>query len=286
MKIITDRDTDIVFFSKYLCKFGIWRHIHKTLLELKVKHAILPFTKDLWMRDYMPIQITEDRLIQYAYNPDYLQNDKKFITDPSLCCEFIHQTPIKTNIILDGGNVIKCSNAIIMTDKIFKENPDYKRIELINELENLFQMEIILIPWDKEERFGHADGMVRCVSDNMILINNYYNFDKPFRRELLKALAPRFEIQELHYDVKHLSEYSWAYINFLMVGNIILIPELGVEEDLQAYSQLEEIYHARLMQINVSDLVIQGGALNCISWNIKVNENILLFYDENTKYTF
>lgn len=268
--MITDQDTNFVFFSEHLYNLSCWEYIRRSLSSSCINYALLPFTKDFWVRDYMPIQIRSNRFIQYIYNPDYLQNDKKHITDPSHCCKYLHQTPIYTDIVLDGGNIIKCGDSVIMTDKIFMENPNYKRTTLIDKLEDLFQFEIVLIPWDKEEPFGHADGMVRYIDTNRVLINNYYNFDKYFRQKIIKSLSPKFEIHELHYNVKHLSEYSWAYINFLMVKNIIFIPYMEADEDSQAYLQLEEIYHTSILSINVRDLVLQGGALNCVSWNVKI----------------
>lgn len=233
----------------------------------------------------MPIQITENEFIQYTYNPDYLQKEQKYITDPTFCCSKLNQTPLVTDIVLDGGNVIKCSDAVIMTDKIFKENSRYKQMQLINEIEKLFQAELIVIPWDKCEKHGHADGMVRYIDGNRVLINNYCDFDNTLKVKLVKALIPKFEVLELHYDVKQLSKYSWAYINFLLVGNVMLVPSFGQEEDSQAFQQLSEFYSCEHRQIDVRNLAGRGGALNCISWNVKATDKMLNYYDSNKQYS-
>ena len=44
----------------------------------------------------------------------------------------------KTDVVLDGGNVIKCEDSVIMTDKIFYENRNYDKVVLMNELERCF----------------------------------------------------------------------------------------------------------------------------------------------------
>lgn len=98
----------------------------------------LSFTKDYWVRDFMPIQVTENNFIQYKYQPDYLKNNQKYITNPKGCCKSLKIKSNYIDIILDGGNIIKCSNQIIMTDKVFVENSNYSKLELTNQLENTF----------------------------------------------------------------------------------------------------------------------------------------------------
>ena len=75
-----------------------------------------------------------------------------------------------------------------MTDKIFKENPRYSREALVDELENLFFAELVIIPWDRYEMYGHADGMVRWIDGDRVLMNNYFDFDPSFRKKLVEAL--------------------------------------------------------------------------------------------------
>ena len=62
--------------------------------------------------------------IRYDYHPNYLNNDqdKTFITDPIKALRSMSIKTIKTDIIIDGGNVIKYPNAIILTDKVVKKN--------------------------------------------------------------------------------------------------------------------------------------------------------------------
>ena len=40
-----------------------------------VKYEFLE-TKDIWMRDFMPILLDDGRLISYDYDPDYLKDEK------------------------------------------------------------------------------------------------------------------------------------------------------------------------------------------------------------------
>ncbi len=227
--------------------------------------------KHVWARDYMPIQQSADRFIQYVYSPDYLKDYPDYIPNVDDIMTSLDITPERTDIVLDGGNLINCSGRIIMTDKIFHENPSYSPNALTKKIEQLFESELILIPWDRYEPFGHADGMVRYINGNDVLLNNYIDFDPSLRTRLRAALQPHFHIEELHYVTKKRSPLNWAYINFLHVSNHLFVPSLSLEEDHQALSQLQDFYspcHIHPIP-HCRNLIKDGGALNCISWNIR-----------------
>ena len=74
-------------------------------------------TKDIWARDYMPIQIDENKFMRYKYTPDYLvkvPGMSKFITDKPDCDFLKDKDIVDCNLVLDGGNVVVCGNKIIL----------------------------------------------------------------------------------------------------------------------------------------------------------------------------
>ncbi len=78
------------------------------------------------------------------------------------------------DIILDGGNVVKHKDKVILTSKVFKENPDYSELNLITKLKNQLQVkQIIIIPQEPKDFVGHADGMVRFIDTDTVLVNQY-----------------------------------------------------------------------------------------------------------------
>ncbi len=268
--LLTDIDSNFVYFSEWVKNFACYDAIIEKLTKHEVRSELLPHTKDYWVRDFMPIQISDSEFIQYKYNPNYLHKEHHYITNPDGTCDHLGISTEKIDVVLDGGNIMKCSDCIIMTDKVFIENSHLSKIQLINLLENSFRCEIIFIPWDRYEKYGHADGMVRFIDDRKVLLNNYINFDKSLRSQIINILQNKFAIIELEYSVPKLSSYSWAYINYLQVGKFILLPDLGIPEDKQAYEQFSTIFtDYQIEQVNVAEIVKLGGALNCISWNIK-----------------
>jgi len=259
-----------VYFSKHLTAYSCWANIKNALEENGIAYGLLPNTKDIWARDYMPAY-SNGHYVSYVYNPDYLQDEKnkKYITDNIAdVFDLSNEDVTSTKLVIDGGNVIMCGDKVIMTDKIFNENSSLSKEEVIAEIERAFSAKLVVIPWDKEEEYGHADGMVRYVSDNHVLINQYKDIDPEFRQKLIDALSPYFSrISELEYG-KASSSQSWAYINYLQVDNYIFVPQLGIMTDKLALEQISKVFPtSKVVPVEVKGIVKNGGALNCVSWN-------------------
>ena len=272
--MILDSQTNIVYLSEGLNFYpSLVAELTGKFQEENVEFRWLPGTKKkelIWARDYMPIQLEKDLFLQYRYDPDYLKGYPAYMPDYRGICEELGLRCITTDIVLDGGNVVKCGGKVIMTDKIFKENPEYQKKDLVNTLENLFAAELVIIPWDKYEMFGHADGMVRYVGGKRVLLNNYINFDPGLRKRLWDVLSAHFDVAELDYKAAPSSKNSWAFLNFLQVKDCIFVPGLSIGEYEEAESKLSDVFRGcKIWMVGgVEEVVKEGGALNCISWNI------------------
>jgi len=270
--MIPDYGCNAVYFSEWLKKDypDIFKGLAVILNRHDVAYDIIPITKDVWCRDYMPLQLDKERYLCYEYKPDYLMNsarNRKYITDSLNVCRGMQLNIKKTPFIMDGGNVVKVGNKAIMTEKVFVENPSMDEDMLKKQLEKQMECEVVFIPWDRNEKYGHSDGIIKPISDNTILMTNYHDFDREYTNEVVKRLSSKFEIETLSYKVRKTAPESWAYINFLTVGKLIVLPALGKEEDEQALSQIKRYYSECLVeQLNISDLVKDGGGLNCVSW--------------------
>ncbi len=284
--MISDFDTNTIYFSKLLKTDSRFletsKQIISTLDILGAKYKFLPDTKDIWARDYMPIQISKDKFIEYRYDPDYLQGNSEEIetrelkTYPDIVCNTIGLRTIKTDIIIDGGNVVKSENAIILTDKVVWENErNYSEKQLIKKLHDLFEVEkVVLIPWDEECEYGHADGMLRFVSNEKVLISGFYEkADKELKKWILESLdKAKIDRDWLRISKKEVED-NIIYINFLQTKDLILVPSLNrPEEDDKAVEEISKHfprYANRIDKVNMSEIARHGGALNCITWTIK-----------------
>ena len=275
--MITNFDSNKVYLAKGMTSV---KYVYATgsllgaLHNHKVSWGFLPLTDSplhIWTRDYMPVQVSKEKFVRFNYCPDYLKDNPEYKPDTTAILVELGLRVDDSNIILDGGNVISCGDKVIMTDKIFGENPHYDHDVLIKKLSQLLEAEIVLIPEDYYDEYGHADGMVRYIGEGRVLLNNYCDFDKALRKKLLAALCPHFDIAELHYGAY--TDRSWSYINFLHVGHHIFIPMMEDKFGETAFKQIADAFpqckcHPVYYYENI---VYDGGALNCSTWNILVD---------------
>ena len=272
--MICDYQTNKVYLAEGIKGYPkVAENLLYALYKEGIETEYLPHSKSkkhVWVRDYMPIQLEEGRFLKYVYRPDYLKNDKDYIPNYAGMIRKLGLNCKPTSLVIDGGNVVKWDDAVIMTDKVLKENPGYDEYGLRFRLEELFETDVVFIPWDRYEMFGHADGMVRFIDRRTVLLNNYSDFDRSLRERIIRALDGHFEVKELQYDTPRCSNYSWAYLNFLQVAGRIFVPGLGIAEDRLAVQQIQRFYpeHKVMLVPNCLELVRDGGALNCVTWTI------------------
>ncbi len=283
--MIADWQTNKVYLSgKLQSKFPkTFEKIEDKLKAFNYKLEFLPNTFDIWARDYMPIQVNDKKYIEYRYDPNYLQGNseknetREIKTYPDIVCDSIGLKTIKTDIILDGGNVVKSENAIILTDKVVWENKrHYSEKQLIKKLHDLFEVDkVVLIPWDEECDYGHADGMMRFINPDTVLISGFYEtVDEKFKKWILESV----EKAKLDWNWLRVSENevedNIAYINFLQTKDFIIVPSLNRPEDDVAIEQISKYfseYASKIIidKVDMREIVRHDGALNCITWTKK-----------------
>ena len=270
-------ETDKVFIAKGLNSASYCRAANSLVAALENQHVEweqLPCSDSplhIWARDYMPVQVSKNKFVRFNYSPDYLRDYPEYKPDTSAILSELDLTVVDSDLVIDGGNVVSCGDKVIMTDKIIRENPQVSQTTLIDSLCQLLDTEIVLIPEDVYEEYGHADGMVRYMGEGNVLLNNYCDFDKSLRKKLLATLSPHFNITELHYG--HYTDNSWAYLNFLHVGQHIFVPIMRDKLNEEAFKQIADAYpecHCHPV-LDCDNIVNEGGALNCSTWNILMN---------------
>lgn len=316
---VTDNKTNIVYLSSLI-------NTKSGNLDLEVRsklpHLIKTFAKDVemlyntmdvWVRDFMPIQLTKNVVLNYIYKPDYLTDYPECVTNWQI--HDVHTQKqiakderweyeiIQMPLILDGGNVIKAvindKPCMILCEKILNENNlSWEDFDIwwnrwwAKNFDGT-EMEYVLLPWEGHinNPIGHADGMVRYIKENKVLMTNYHDYDERYEdchgalmRSKLEEIG--FEVIELTYNDKFnyhtdkmyrmLFDHTWSYINFLQVGKKILIPSLGYPNlDESAKAQISDAfegYEVCLMDLDMTPIIAgiktsnSGGALNCLTW--------------------
>lgn len=233
---ITDDKTDFVFVSSLIDKTSgdldsiTSKELLKKLKDLFPSLELLYNTRDVWCRDYMPVQLTEDIYLSYIYKPDYLQKYPNCVTNWRInkvkTKNYVVGNKLKTVVeiplILDGGNIIKAvvneEPAILMCDKVLVEN-NIDKEEFLEWWRNWWdknfsgtKMGCYLIPWEgkKDNPIGHADGIIRYMGDGNFLFTNYHDLDRAFAKT-----------HGIRYDDKSNENYSNNIINALTTREYI-----------------------------------------------------------------
>ena len=290
-----------IYISEWLEKDYkvVYNQLKGALSSLQIPIDVLPYSKDVWCRDYMPVYIGNGQYVGFNFHPDYLWDKpsrREYITKQDLATEDMSiRFSDRMDLIFDGGNYVRCGNKVIMTDKVFSENSNWRPVALLDRMEEAFQAEIVLLPWDMEEPYGHADGMVRYVGDNCVLMTNYLDFDQKYKDDFgskMKIVLEKagFRVETIKFwdklkDDPHFNDLmneSWCYINYLQVGSNVLVPKLSYSPlDEEAKHQIEtalgQTVTVKLIDVDMTPIVKDlnsqqnsGGALNCLSWTIKV----------------
>ena len=190
--MIPDSETNCVFLaSLFEARFPkLFARIRETLLAHEIEVRLVDDVRDIWMRDFCPVQVGPKEFVKFRYDPDYLHNYPKLRTGDEIVNSLGDLGQIfRSDIILDGGNVVATEQKAIVTDKIYKENPGRKRPDLRDELRRLLRVEeLIVVPKEPYEPFGHADAMVRFLDEHMVVVNDYSADESGFGKRLAAVL--------------------------------------------------------------------------------------------------
>ena len=253
----------------------LWQQLVPVLEEYSIPYQLLPLTKDFWAVDYMPVQVSRTEFVQFCYDPSYLKFKKYehkrtdatpvMATLPSLA---VTKNPLR----LDGGNVVRVGDKVILTDRVFSENSEVPPARLREQLREALRAELLIIPADPHDFTGHADGMVYALDERTVLLNDYQGKEAPLGQQLTSVLSnagltcipfPYFP-QEGSY-----SSAVGAYINFVRVGPLVLLPVFDLQSDEAAVYQAERLFPGcKVVPLNGLELAPLGGLLHCVTWGI------------------
>ena len=234
-----------------------------------VPYALLDGTRDIWLRDFMPVRTGSGKLVSFRYEPSYLKNDPDMRADfrkdlaPQLGLPVTY-----SHINLDGGNVVFSPSGarVLISDRIFSENPEYPPTALVRELSELLEAEVLLIPSLKSDITGHADGMARFLDDRTVLCNRPLS-SCGFEQKVKRSVRD-YGLDAVDFPFVPTGRISavGCYLNYLETEQAVFLPVFGIEQDAEAAASAQQIFHKEIVTVNIREIAQQGGCLNCISW--------------------
>lgn len=260
----------------------IVRQLETILQQHRIPLVIVPGTADIWIRDAAPVQVNYGEFVQFIYRPDYLRDGYEHLITGSEVFSgfpFINEVE-RSELVIDGGNIVGVPGTAILTDKVFRENPDRSRSEIEDELRRLLRVErLIFIPKEPYDPIGHVDGMVRFINDTTLVVNDYSTVDPNFGNRFRASLERRrLEIELLPYQPERrrfdgIESAAGNYVNYLRVGNLIVVPSYGMPDDGEAVQTLDRLCpEATVVPVPCLNLAREGGVLQCVTWTVRVRE--------------
>jgi len=224
----------------------------------------------------MPVQVDENTFCQFVYDPDYLQGYDDLRTAPSFCRLKTMTNCRSVNLVLDGGNVVAAVNKVILTDKVFKENSAMSSKEVRRVLEEVLQAEVIVVPRPPHDPIGHADGVLRFLDEDTVVLNDFQGPEATYGRRLRSVLRQHgLECVPVPYFVEdHVTDgipsAVGCYVNYLRTEKLLILPVFGVARDDAVLRRFESLFSGtRIVPLPCTRLARQGGCLNCISWTTR-----------------
>jgi len=282
--MINDQQTTTVYFSNELEEenYKKFSQLRATIEDNGYKTKLLIETEDFYCRDYMPVQVGENNFVQFVFRPEAYLTVKEYqhITHPYKVQLFNKlPKPRYSPIILDGGNIIKWKDKVIITERVLIDNryqfPSDKAI--IERLKSDLKCDVIIIPEYPDEKTGHADGLIRFIDDNRVFINDIKSDpNKEWLKVFLSVLDDaQLKVVEIPCEVvPNQDKAHGLYINYLHVGNLIVVPQFGkgfIQSDKKALQKMNEVFGETHTIVPFESKWISeyGGVLNCSSWGVK-----------------
>ena len=241
------------------------------LVAHDVPYALLDGTRDIWLRDFMPVRTGSGKLVSFRYEPSYLKNDPDLRTDfrkdlaPQLGLPVTY-----SHINLDGGNVgfSPSGERVLISDRVFSENPEYPSAALVRELSELLEAEVLIIPALKSDMTGHADGMARFLDDRTVLCNRPLSscgFEQKVKRSVRDY---GLDAVDFPYVPTGGISAVGCYLHYLETERVVFLPVFGIKQDAEAETSARQIVSKEIMPVDIREIAQQGGCLNCISWEL------------------
>jgi len=251
----------------------------------RVRYLHLP-TDDIWIRDYGPFvgydEAGQRAVVYTRYDPlpayPQQQDDampRRWAAHEGLPARYLDLHTEGGNLWTDGAGTF------IMSEQIFRSNPQLTHDRLLEMLHEVFAFEkLILLPRLKMEETGHIDLLIKLADAETVLVSapssrfngdNLRNAADRLRRET-NAHGQSYRVIELPTPPFY---FNWtykiwrSYTNALTVNERVLVPVFGIATDDDAL----DIYREALPAYEICPIDCRigangGGAVHCMTKEI------------------
>jgi len=271
---------DPAIWSGYRGRHRDLRPVYRELLNafhsLGIRYDVLAkgdAPVDIWIRDWGPIEGC-----YFDFCPSYLS--KGYYSAGSIATarrnldRRLGVSPTRIPLVLDGGNLVHNGKVAIVTEKVLLDNPLLSKREIEGAIISIGFEQVVVIPVEPDDNIGHADGIVRFLQSDLLLVNRYDDsYFRAYELELLRRLRaslPGVRIAPFPwFSETHQTNSIWSavgcYINFSLTKGGIGFPIFDQRSDEHAAAMLSELSNLPTRAILATALARLGGGLNCIT---------------------
>jgi agmatine deiminase len=248
------------------------------LESLRIRYAALRTVDgpvDIWIRDWGPVAG-----FYFRYNPSYargLHTSNAVKRARNNLNRYLGSAPREISLVLEGGNLIHNGRVAIVTEKVLADNPQFSHSEIERLICSIGFERTLFIPVEPDDNVGHADGIVRFLAPDLLLVNDYRGRDFAAYRKKLHACLRNAKLGAeivpfpwFSTDEKHEGVWSavGCYINFVLTSRGIIFPTFSHPLDEKVAVLLNELSPLPKRSVESTALARLGGVLNCATLTV------------------
>ncbi|HEX8332577.1 MAG TPA: agmatine deiminase family protein [Segetibacter sp.] len=282
-----------IYISEYLEKTDRGKSVVKQLKNYASENYYdlrsIPFNKNEWCRDYMPVLSSVGEAVLFSYKPKYLLSSKSGLASipnqKKICKELNLKYKDCSDIVLDGGAIDIHNTKGFISDRFIQQNISVDNVKL--KIQDALALdELNVIPADPWDFTSHVDGLVRFIDDMNVIVNDYTEIEKQiatsskyirdkytgwkyaFDKVLLDTGCTIHKLVSCVHNNLTSTSAKGIYLNFLLQDNFIIMPTFKdfEVENQQALKKLEQLYKRKVLPIEADKLAEHGGIINCAAW--------------------
>jgi agmatine deiminase len=253
----------------------VYTDLLKAFRDFGVSYDILTkkdWPIDIWVRDWGPIADT-----YFEFCPSYAKgwySAGSIVKARQNLDRCRGSTPNRAPVVLDGGNLVHNGKVAIVTEKVLLDNRHLSKREIERAIIDVGFERVVMIPVEPGDKVGHADGVVRFLQSDLLLVNAY---DSAALRKYSAEVVRRLRSSLRGLDIVPFPWFGepqqtngiWSavgcYINFNLTREGIIYPIFDHKLDDSVARTLSELSSLPTHAISATALARLGGGLNCIT---------------------
>lgn len=233
---------------------------------------------DIWIRDFTTINPEAPVQFTYTWASMTRQQSREVQGSFSIFADQLDISRAKTDLLIDGGNIVDNYNGRVITTTRFLEDNRLSYEEGVQQLKQLLNAPEVAIIRPDEEVLAHSDGMVSWVDNNTLMINDYSS-DPELRNEVLNELNTAFpgvNIVEVPVDYTTNPPGQWdgfesacgINLNATVTYQNIYVPTFNMVHETETLRLLRESTSKNVIEVDATGVCAMGGSVRCLTWQL------------------